>query len=250
MSADLRLGRWQNVLADVECDAVVTDPPYSQRNHVGYNAYAGKPTSTGGKIRNKDQHEREAISYAHWTAEDVRSFVLSWSPRTRGWMVALTSHDLVPAWEEAYAEVGRYCFAPVPCVISAMSVRMMGDGPSSEAVHAVVARPRAKRFLKWGALPGFYLSSRVAGSGGGRGKPIDLMRALVRDYSRPGDLICDPCAGYATTGVAALGMGRRFVGAECDEAVHAEGLARLSRVQPVDLFDPGRARQPDLGGLR
>lgn len=32
-SADLRLGRYQDVLADVECDAVIADPPYSERTH-------------------------------------------------------------------------------------------------------------------------------------------------------------------------------------------------------------------------
>jgi len=35
------------------------------------------------------------------------------------------------------------------------------------------------------------------------GKPMWLMRALVRDYSRPGNLVCDPCAGGATTLIAA-----------------------------------------------
>lgn len=243
MSADLRFGRWQDVLADVECDALIADPPYSQRNHAGHDAIAG--------FEAKDGHARETISYSHWTAETVHEFVASWSPRVAGWIVCLTSHDLIPAWESAFEAAKRCHFAPVPCVITGMTFRMMGDGPSSWAVYAVVARPRTKAMAKWGTLPGAYVFGKAYnGSGGGRGKPIDLMRALVRDYSRPGDLICDPCAGYATTGVAALGMGRRFVGAECDQAVHAEGLARLSRVQPVDLFDPGRARQPALGGLR
>lgn len=37
MSADLRLGRWQDVLADVECDALICDPPYSARTHKGHD---------------------------------------------------------------------------------------------------------------------------------------------------------------------------------------------------------------------
>ncbi len=48
------------------------------------------------------------------------------------------------------------------------------------------------------------------------GKPLWLMRSLVRDYSRPGDLICDPCAGGGTTLLAAATEGRRAVGAEMD----------------------------------
>jgi DNA modification methylase len=50
------------------------------------------------------------------------------------------------------------------------------------------------------------------------------MRALVRDYSRPGDLIVDPCMGSATTILAAVIEGRRAIGAEMDPKT----LRRLS----------------------
>ena len=43
-------------------------------------------------------------------------------------------------------------------------------------------------------------------------KPVDLLRWLVRSYSRPGDLVIDPFAGSGSTGVAALAEGRRFAG--------------------------------------
>lgn len=229
MSADLRLGRWQDVLADVECDALICDPPYSARNHKGHDAIAG--------FESKDGHAREVIGYSCLSPEDVAAFVSSWSPRVRGWMLCLTSHDLIPAWEDAFADAKRLSFAPVPCVITGMTFRMMGDGPSSWSVYAMVARPRTKAMAKWGTLPGAYVVGRApSGSGGGRGKPLDLMRALVKDYSRPGDLICDPCAGYGTTGLAALSMGRRFVGAECDAAAHAEALKRLARPTNGDLL--------------
>ncbi len=244
---DLRLGRWQDVLADVECDALIFDPPYSDRNHKGYNAGTGKTkTSTDGKAKTRDEADRTLIEYSHLSPEDVQTLVSHWSPRTRGWMAGMTSHDLIPSWEAAYREAGRLPFSPVPCVISGMGVRLMGDGPCSDTVYLVVARPRAKRFLKWGALPGHYLASRASGSGGGRGKPLDLMRAIVRDYSRPGDLICDPTAGLATTGVAALTMGRRFIGSECDHEAYQKAHKRLSETHVVDLFDQTRAKQEVL----
>jgi len=249
MSApDLRLGRYQDVLADVEVDCVVTDPPFGARTHAAWREGERYMCRPGDKTRGsvaRPSKGREPVSYEAWTSEDVSALVSSWAPRTRGWMVALTSHDLAPAWQDAYEASGLYSFAPLPCVTSGGSIRLAGDGPSSWTVWAMVARPRRLPFSKWGTLPGAYVSTvgrdeRVSNGGGGRSKPLDLMRALVRDYSRPGDLICDPCAGYGTTGVAALGMGRRFVGAECDPAAHAEGMARLSRVQPVDLFDTSR----------
>lgn len=151
----------------------------------------------------------------------------------------MTSHDLIPAYEDAYRASGRLAFAPVACVISGMGVRMMGDGPSSWTVYLMVARPRTRAMQKWGALPGAYVVKRAIDQGGGRGKPLDLMRAIVRDYSRPGDLVCDPCAGWGHTLIAARAEGRAVLGAEVDAGAHAEAMQRLGRGHATDLFSSG-----------
>lgn len=44
--------------------------------------------------------------------------------------------------------------------------------------------------------------------------PSALAERCIRATSRPGELILDPFAGAGTTGVAATGLGRRFVGLE------------------------------------
>lgn len=252
----LHLGKWESVLADVEVDAVICDPPFGARTHAAWREgprTAGRPgdRTRGGAGYMAAALDRTPITYESWTAEHVHEFVKSWHSRTRGWMVALTSHDLAPAWQDAYEEVGRYSFAPLPCVTWGGSVRLAGDGPSSWTVWAMVARPRTETMHKWGTLPGAYqvttsIDDRRANSGGGRGKPLDLMRALVTDYSRPGDLVCDPVAGYGSTLAAALQKGRRAIGAEVDPAVHAEALRRLARVQTVDLFAEPKRRQAGL----
>ena len=42
------------------------------------------------------------------------------------------------------------------------------------------------------------------------------MNALVRDYSRVGDLVMDSHMGAGTTGVACVNLGRRFIGIEIE----------------------------------
>jgi DNA modification methylase len=44
--------------------------------------------------------------------------------------------------------------------------------------------------------------------------PLALLRAVVGCASEPGDLVCDPFNGSGTTGVAAIELGRRYVGIE------------------------------------
>lgn len=224
----LRLGRWQIALADAGMvDALITDHPYGARTH--------ESSRRLGNAR-EDGYSLEGLGpeYAHWTVADVMDFAQAWSPRVRGWMVALCSHDLIPAWEAAYEAVDRYSFQPVPCVINGMSVRLCGDGPSSWAIYAMVGRPRSGGFSRWGTLPGAYTGGSETGSEGGRGKPSWLMRALVRDYSRAGDLVCDPLAGYGATLIAALDEGRRCIGAELDHAAFDEAHRRATQPRAAD----------------
>ncbi len=54
-------------------------------------------------------------------------------------------------------------------------------------------------------------------------KPLALLRRIIRAGSREGELIVDPFAGSSTTGLAAVSLGRRFIGIDTDE-----GYLRLS----------------------
>lgn len=47
-------------------------------------------------------------------------------------------------------------------------------------------------------------------------KPLALIERCLLASTHPGDLVVDPFAGSASTGVAALGVGRRFMGSEID----------------------------------
>lgn len=60
-------------------------------------------------------------------------------------------------------------------------------------------------------------------------KPVALIERCLRASTHPGDLVLDPFAGSASTGVAALKTGRRFIGVEVDSKYTAIGAARLSK---------------------
>lgn len=63
---------------------------------------------------------------------------------------------------------------------------------------------------------------------------LATFQTLVEAHSRRGELVIDPCLGSGTTGVAALQVGRRFLGCDVDE--RAVATARRRMWPRVDIF--------------
>jgi DNA modification methylase len=61
----------------------------------------------------------------------------------------------------------------------------------------------------------------------------DEAAELVKRFSNPGDLVVDPFVGSATTGAAALRLGRRFLGCDVDPAALEVAAKRLAAVGSV-----------------
>lgn len=231
MSAiDLRCGDWRDVLADVECDALITDVPYSERTVTGQRSF-----------QNAARYETApTIAYAPWSRADCHEFVSSWVPRVRRWLVVCCDHVIAGWLEEDCAAAGLYTFAPLPWCKTDAAPRFMCDGPSPSSETIFVARPRRvlarpeKRCRR-----GWYMTAQERAGCVTGAKPLALMRALVRDYSEPrrrlkqtitdGDVVCDPFAGGATTLIAATIEGRRAVGSEMDPKTFALAQARIKR---------------------
>lgn len=205
-------------------DVVCCDPPFSVRTHRGASVTRRyDDVATGASV--------DGIPYDAWTADDQRVFVETWSPLARRWLLVFSSHDQIPAYERALTDAGRVVFAPVPCVIRGMTVRIAGDGPSSWAVYMLAARTRGMRPLS-GTLPGAYVGPRERTKVPGE-KPLWLMQSVVRDYCRSVDVICDPCAGRGTTLVAAESLGIQSVGCEPDLTRYRKAHERLGAMNHV-----------------
>lgn len=204
------------------CDLLCVDAPYSARTHARCNVKILESTL--------DHMQRRALDYPNWTPRQVRAAVRAWHPMTRGWMVSITDHILAPHWAHAMERVGRYVFAPLPWFCPGRGVRLAGDGPSSWTCWIIVSRPRCEPYSTWGTLQGGYVTRPEKGPIVG-GKPRDLMRALVRDYSREGDVVCDPCCGGGTTLRAAVDLGRTAIGIDISEEHCAIAAGRKPLVE-------------------
>jgi hypothetical protein len=199
--------------------------------------------SVATALRDAVKHgtSRRLINYQPWTPDDVAAFVDAWAPLTRGWFCTLTDHVLAPAWEAALEAQGRYVFSPISCVEPGSRFRATGDGPSQWSCMLVVSRPASMAWLtEWRtkrrgldlscALPGAYVvgeakgdarSGRRDGSRVPGGKPLSLIRAILRDYAFPGETVADPTCGGGTVGEGCLAEGMRALLGDTD-ASHVE----------------------------
>jgi site-specific DNA-methyltransferase (adenine-specific) len=82
----------------------------------------------------------------------------------------------------------------------------------------------------------YYPKSIIVASSGSRKehfhptqKPLCLIERLVLTYTNAGDVVLDNCFGSATTGVACINLGRKFVGIERDENFFDMGCSRIER---------------------
>jgi len=225
---------WQDAAWPETVDCIITDPPYSGRTHTGNDGgrrasrdpkrdAAAKWPSGSGPIRQLD--------YAALTPDEAHAWGREWARRARSWVAVLTDSELMHAWQSGFRAGGMTTFAPVPCVIIGMTCRLTGDGPSSWAVYLMVARSKAA--AKWGTLPGAYVVPHESSRGEHRigGKPLSLMRQIVRDYSRPGMVVADPCCGYGTTLIAAAEQGRTVWGCDTDAESVKRTRERLETVK-------------------
>jgi site-specific DNA-methyltransferase (adenine-specific) len=224
------LGSWREHIKTIGIvDSVICDPPFSEKTHVGHNATSDKKLA--------DASNRWGLTYDSISDQDVYDFVERVSPICRGWMVMFCDHILYPTYAKALTDVGRYVFAPIPFVQPGSTVRLTGDGPSSWTCWLVVSRPRARDYHHWGTLRGAYNCKPIRGKGRvvtGQ-KPLEGMREIVKDYSRPGDLVWDPFAGSGTTLLAAAMEGRNAIGTEINPETYTKACARLAEYARTSL---------------
>lgn len=233
-------------LPDRSVDHVICDPPYSEHVHAkvrrGGSVHA--PDRADGGPKRPVISTSAVLGFDAITQNQRESCAVEWARLARRWVLVFSDVESAHEWRAALVSAGieyvRTCFwhklGGTP--------QFTGDRPASQLEAITLAhRPGRKRW-----------------NGGGRGnvyafaiessadrfhttqKPLDLMEAIVRDFTDPGETILDPFAGSGTTGVACIRQGRRFIGWEQDERYHALATKRLEATREQgELF---KAKQP------
>jgi site-specific DNA-methyltransferase (adenine-specific) len=206
----LYLGDCREILPTLEgVRHVITDPPYEDELHKAM-----------GSIRRNDGREMVqdlGFEGINATREDIAAAIVK---AAEGWLIVFTLAEGVRAWRDPIQAAGGKWDTTLAWIKPDASPRFNGQG-AARGFECAVTAWCGKGYRNWnaGGKRGIYTHCVNTGRQGEHPteKPLPLMADLVRDYTQPGELICDPFCGSGTTGVAAVRGGRQFVGIERDE---------------------------------
>lgn len=231
-------------LADKSVDHVISDPPYESESHIKARRIIGGDRAFAVKAA--------PLSFGEIT-EDQRTAIAAHAVRvSRRWILIFAQMEGVQRWRDAIEAAGGRYVRTMVWIKPNGQPQMTGDRPGVGYECIVVAHAADVR-LRWngGGKRGFIIMptdanfSRVPRAHETQ-KPYDLMAQLVEDFTDENDTILDPFAGSGTTGVAAIQLGRHFIGWERDANYHAIATRRLRG----DEAKPNPAQPSLFGGGR
>ena len=208
-SRDL-LGR----LPDASVDLICTDPPYNLGTYS-----TGNIEMAWRKAFNNDVAAWDQLPFdpAAWLAEFRRVL------KPTGTVFAFTSYNLLGRWHEIFDPAfDTFQFVVWHKTNPPPKLRRAGFLNSCELIVACWDSGHTWNFTRQRDMHNFIESPICAGRERLKNpvhptqKPLRVLRQLIEWGSRPGDLVLDPFMGVGSTGVAALELGRRFVGIELD----------------------------------
>jgi hypothetical protein len=216
----------------VQFDHLITDPPYSEHTHgSAVSCAANSPEGRGAESRE--------LGFDHLTPE-LREYLGETAASVRRWSILYSDDRGMNSLADAGVSAGAQFIRTMPWVRWSMPC-LFADRPPQGweplvLLHAAV-RP------EWygpGWLTHFEHRCLRGRAKHKTEKPLDQSLDLVSFFTKPGELVYDPCGGRAGLGLACRVLGRRYIGCELDAGHHEIGAERL--VQPVGWYGCDRAR--------
>lgn len=226
-------------------DHVISDPPYEASLHASKNNLRGPArVDTGPDLKGLNFDPIDAIR---------QKVVDLYSQSVSGWFIAFCTVEGVAKWADIVnSSTMKYKRACV-WIKPDSTPQLNGQGPAQGAENFICAWA-GKGHAKWnaGGKRGVYTHCVNGQERHGEHpteKPRRLMAEIIADFTNQGQTICDPFAGSGTTGVAAVQMGRKFIGIEKNPRyfdIMCERITQANRQD--DLFIP-RIKQPKSADL-
>jgi site-specific DNA-methyltransferase (adenine-specific) len=215
---------WLQTLPDKSVDHVITDPPYSEHVH-SKHMVRGSLTEFG---------IRRELGYAPITTDLMDGVAEQIARVVRRWVLVFCDFEIAHQWSDAFCRHGLEHVRAGIWVKQAAAPQFTGDRPAAGFEFVLICHPKGRKRWNGGGSQAVWTHTvvnhcnRHINERLRRGqKPIALMWELVELFTDSGELVIDPFAGAATTGLAAMRLGRRFAGCELDAECAKTARERL-----------------------
>lgn len=228
-------------LADGSVDVIITDPPYSEYVHT--RSRGSSPGSVAKRARGIIKQKRN-FDFDYLTPDVLHFAAYHFGRLAKRWVLVFCAVEDSQSWALALRLAGLEYVRTLAWIKEGGTPQFTGDRPAAGFEAIVLAHPPGRKTWNGGGRAGVYHCPIAHGKREHTAqKPLHLIEMLVRDFTGHGELILDPFAGAATTGVAAKVNGRRFIGMEKDPHWFRVGARRLLRArEQLELALPRPAR--------
>lgn len=249
-------GRCEETLGQLgakSVDVVITDPPYSPWVHD--KGRSGRRILDGDNTFACRARRKSDLGFAPMDSALMATCAKEFARIARRWVLIFCDAELAHDWRTSIAAAGLEYIRTGAWVKLGATPQFTGDRPAPGYDAIVIAhRPRGRKRWNGGGTPAVWTHPIECNRGGNNErlhttqKPVPLMLELVSLFSEPGELILDPFAGSGTTGVAALRLGRRYLGVEMSAEYAATTRERLTAEASCSSLIAARAGQLPMFG--
>ena len=191
-------------------DHVITDPPYAEKTHSGARTGAA---------------DRILVTFDSVNDGWIVDFAALLLRSTKRWVVMTCDWRHSATLDAKYPD--EFIRAGVWVKPNGMP-QYTGDRPAMGWESVAILHNKGRKIWKGGGRHAVWTIPKVNGDHPTE-KPIALILSFVELFTDTGDLVCDPCMGSGTTGVACIRTGRRFIGIEIDPKYFSVAVERIER---------------------
>jgi len=231
-------------IPDNSIDFILTDPPYN----IGKHSTGNIPLS-GRSEMNNDVAPWDWVDFhpEEWVDEFIRIL------KPTGNLFIFTTYNQIGKWYDCLDhrfDASNFMVwhktNPAPKIFQA------GFLNSCEMVFTCWNKKHTWNFISQKEMHNFIESpicmkpERLSDPKHPAQKPVSILKKMIQMASNPNDIIFDPFMGVGSTGVAALEMGRKFIGVELEKNYYQAARIRIDNMNTQEKSSAGVLREPAI----
>ncbi len=201
-----------DVMAELSSvDHVITDPPFEAQAHTKQ-----RRVKRGSSIGPGDTRvaKIDSLSFEPLSFELRAKCGEEFARIAKRWAIVFCQVEATQLWSSA---MGGMSYRRTGVWVKPDGMpQLTGDRPGMGYESIVFCHRKGRSVWNGGGRSSVFIHNKNSGGKHWHEtqKPLPLMSELIDLFTSPGELVFDPFCGSGTTGIAALRVGRRFLGVE------------------------------------